>query len=85
MSEAQRMSVELQNMFLGCDEGIPGRARQNGCLWGNRSCAEAAAGGGHLHLLQWARQKGRPYDKLRCLKAAKQGGQTHVAAWVENN
>jgi hypothetical protein len=44
-------------------------ARENGCPWDERTCANAAEGG-HLEVLKWARANGCPWDEETCMYAA---------------
>ena len=58
-------------------------ARANGCPW-NEDITAAAAGGGHLAMLQWARANGCPWDEWTCSNAAK-GGHLAVLQWARAN
>ena len=58
-------------------------ARENGCPWGNLTCA-GAAGGGQLELLQWARANGCEWNGTTCYIAA-HGGHLGVLQWAREN
>ena len=46
--------------------------RENGCLWDEMTCANAAEGG-HLKVLRWARENGCPWDENTRRIAASKG------------
>jgi len=51
--------------------------------WEGGACA-AAAGGGHLAVLQWARASGCPWGSMTCIRAAR-GGHLDVLKWARAN
>jgi hypothetical protein len=57
-------------------------ARESDCPWCQGMCS-AAAGGGHLEVLQWARAN-CPWDVRTCSAAAK-GGHLEVLQWAHAN
>ena len=55
-----------------------------GCLWNEDMCWHVA-GGGNLHVLQWAWEHGCPWDDhTSCAKAA-ESGFLHVLQWAREN
>ena len=58
-------------------------ARENGCPWDWRTCANAA-GNGHLGALQWARENECPWDEDTCNSAAR-NGHLEVLQWAREN
>jgi len=52
--------------------------------WINEGTCWAAAGGGHLEVLQWAREHGCPWDEWVCRLAAG-GGHLHVLQWAREH
>ncbi len=57
-------------------------ARNQGCPWNARTCANAAEKG-HLEVLQWARSQGCPWDELTCAWAALKG-HLEVLQWARS-
>jgi len=57
-----------------------GRLHATAFSWGG-TCSAAAAGAGHLELLQWAHAQGAPWDEYTCSNAA-QGGHLELLQWA---
>jgi hypothetical protein len=56
---------------------------EKGYQWGPLTCA-AAAGAGHLELLQWLHENGCPWSQQTCMEAAR-GGHLEVLKWAHEN
>jgi hypothetical protein len=54
------------------------------CDWDGEDPCAAAAGNGHLAVLQWARANGCPWDIFTC-RAAIRGGHLAVLQWLRAN
>ena len=58
-------------------------AKDNGCPWQPRMCAQVALGG-RLEVLQWAREHGCEWDAWTCAKAA-EGGHLGMLVWAREH
>ncbi|CAB9519493.1 ankyrin repeat protein [Seminavis robusta] len=58
-------------------------ARENGCPWDERTCADAASNG-HLEVLKWARENRCPWNEGTCGGAASPG-HAEILKWAREN